>query len=120
MVLRDRVCVIIHSIRLILSSFRCDSLLETYKTGPEMHVTLQMTLMPRMTSELERRIHDQVMSALRSSGYVQHRDLEIQVVGHNVHLTGRLSNYYLKQQAHYAVLNVPGVAAVFDDVDVVS
>ena len=85
-----------------------------------MNITLPMTPMSTMTTEFERRIRDQVVAALRSTGYVQLPDLEIRVVGNDVHLTGRLPSYYLKQKAHYAVLNVPGVAAIIDDIDVVS
>ena len=57
--------------------------------------------------------------ALDKSGYIQLRALEIRVDGDEVHLQGRLPNYYLKQLATHITSEVPGVRSVVDRIDVV-
>lgn len=73
-----------------------------------------------MITEFECRIGNDAVAALRSTGYAELPHLRIRVVGRDVHLMGRLPSYYLKQKAHCAVLSVPGVASIIDDINVVS
>ena len=82
--------------------------------------SLLMPPVSTMMNEFESQIRNQILATLRSTGYVELPHLEIQIVGHAVHLRGRLPSYYLKQKAHHAVLSVPGVAGIIDDIDVVS
>lgn len=74
---------------------------------------------PLVATQFESQIADEVMFALRQTGYAQIPDLEIRVDGHNVFLKGRLPSYYLKQKAHRAVLAVPGVHTIIDEIDIV-
>lgn len=74
---------------------------------------------PVAANEFESRITNEVIKALRNTGYTHLPGLEIRVDGHDVFLKGRLPSYYLKQKAHHAVLAVPGVHTVADDIDVV-
>lgn len=72
-----------------------------------------------VATQFENRIADEVLMALRHSGYAQLPELEIRIDGQNVFLRGRLPSYYLKQQAHHAVLKVPGVQRIIDEIDIV-
>lgn len=74
---------------------------------------------PPAATDFESRIAEDVIMALRNTGYAQLPELEIRVDGHDVFLKGRLPSYYLKQKAHYAVLAVPGVHTIVDEIDVV-
>lgn len=84
-------------------------------------MTTNQVLLPGrlVATQFESRIADEVMFALRQTGYAQIPDLEIRVDGHNVFLKGRLPSYYLKQKAHHAVLAVPGVHTIIDEIDIV-
>lgn len=69
--------------------------------------------------DFESDLADKVANALRSTGYVQLHNLNVRVDDRDIHLHGRLPSYYLKQVAHYAVLRVPGVNTLVDDIDIV-
>lgn len=82
---------------------------------------IAVSVPPSASNELtdfEGRIAHDVVMALRSTGYAQLPELEIRVDGHDVFIKGRLPSYYLKQKAHYAVLAVPGVHTIIDDIDI--
>jgi len=57
---------------------------------------------------------------LRATGYLPLRDLEIFAAEGFVTLRGRVPSYYLKQVAQAAVLALPGVDAVRNELDVFS
>jgi osmotically-inducible protein OsmY len=58
--------------------------------------------------------------ALRATGYLCLRDLDLIVADGKVVLRGKLPRYYLKQVAHATVRALPGVIDVHDEVEVVS
>ncbi|MDB5336379.1 MAG: hypothetical protein JWN70_1998 [Planctomycetaceae bacterium] len=74
---------------------------------------------PTDATKFESRIADEVLMALRNTGYAQLPDLDIRVDGQDVFLKGRLPSYYLKQKAHFAALAVPGVRTIVDQIDIV-
>lgn len=58
--------------------------------------------------------------ALRATGYLPLRDMELTAAEGLVILRGRLPSYYMKQVAQEVVRSVPGVIEVFGDLEVVS
>lgn len=70
-------------------------------------------------TDTERRLANDVVSALQNTGYLQLQDLEVLVDGHGVRLRGTLPSFYLRQKAHHIALRVPGVLNLVDDVDVI-
>lgn len=69
-------------------------------------------------STFEDALIEAVTAALQKTGYYQLCQLLVAVDGHEVTLQGRLPSYYLKQIAHHAVANVPGVNIILDRIDV--
>ena len=60
-----------------------------------------------------------VEHALRATGYLSLRNVEVSATGSAVHLQGSVSTYYLKQLAQATVLNMPDVCDVCNDIDVI-
>lgn len=58
--------------------------------------------------------------AFHATGYSALRDLSIQVEGGLVTLRGTVPSYYMKQKAQSEALQVPGVSAVRNEMDVVA
>jgi osmotically-inducible protein OsmY len=71
-------------------------------------------------SPADARLGGQIDQALRATGHLSLRRLEIIAAEGLVVLRGRLPSYYLKQVAQTAVRAVPGVGAVHDELDIVS
>jgi osmotically-inducible protein OsmY len=63
---------------------------------------------------------ERVERALRATGYSPVHAVEVSVRGRLVILRGRVPSYYMKQLAQAAVLDVPGVRDLRNDVLVVS
>lgn len=61
---------------------------------------------------------DDIMSALRSTGYLELFDLDVVVDGHDVLLRGRVPSYYIKQKAEFMIRSMPGVATLHSDIEV--
>ena len=76
--------------------------------------------MPSRKPTFEDPLTEAITGALRDTGYHQLLGLQVRVDGHEVILRGRLPTYYLKQIAHQAVSQVPGVNVILDNIDVVS
>lgn len=74
----------------------------------------------RHTATKVRSLEDDVVGALHGTGYHQLHQLRVRVDSGKVHLSGPLPSYYLKQRAHHAVLGVPGVVAIVDEIDIVN
>lgn len=66
--------------------------------------------------DIGNQIADKVGLAMRNTGYRQLQTLNVRVDGGEVCLQGCLPSYYLKQIAQHAVLAVPGVRAIVDDI----
>lgn len=75
---------------------------------------------PRSASPADARVAEKIEQALRLTGYLSLRDLEIFVAEGLVVLRGRLPSYYLKQVTQAAVRAVLGVREVRDELDVVT
>jgi osmotically-inducible protein OsmY len=67
-----------------------------------------------------RRLSEQIIQVLRATGYLPLRDLDIFAAEGFVILRGRVPSYYLKQVAQAAVLGLPGVEEVRNELDVIS
>jgi osmotically-inducible protein OsmY len=61
---------------------------------------------------------ERVERALRATGYLPLRDIEVVVYARLVILIGRVSSYYLKQVAQTTALAVPGAHQVRNEVEV--
>lgn len=66
----------------------------------------------------ENQIAQDILLALRNTGYGQLGNVDIAVHGNHVRLQGKLPSYYLKQRAHHAALQVPGVQTLDDEIAV--
>ena len=72
-----------------------------------------------LTESLEDlRLAERVERALRATGYMLLRGLEITVHARLVILAGRVPSYYLKQVAQSTALAVPGAQQVRNDLEV--
>ncbi len=67
-----------------------------------------------------RRLSEQIIQVLGATGYLPLRDLDIFAAEGFVILRGRVPSYYLKQVAQAAVLRLPGVDEVRNELDVIS
>jgi osmotically-inducible protein OsmY len=65
------------------------------------------------------RLGQRVELALRATGYLPLRGVEVSIDGQRAILTGRVPSYYLKQIAQTAALSVPGVLDLRNDVQVI-
>jgi osmotically-inducible protein OsmY len=74
----------------------------------------------KSVSPAGRRLSEQIIRVLRATGYLPLRDLEIFAAEGFVILRGRVPSYYLKQVAQAAVLGLPGVDEVRNELDVIS
>ena len=74
----------------------------------------------KSASRAGRRLSEQIIQVLRATGYLPLRDLDIFAAEGFVILRGRVPSYYLKQVAQAAVLALPGVDAVCNELDVFS
>lgn len=81
---------------------------------------LEVDAATRSASRADARVAERIDQALRGTGYLSLRNLEIIVTQGLVVLRGRLPSYYMKQVAQAAVRAVPGVGEVHDQLDVVS
>lgn len=61
----------------------------------------------------------QVIEALRSTGYRELAELEVELREGQVVLRGTIGSYYLKQRAQAAVLSVGGVVSVRNELNVI-
>lgn len=75
---------------------------------------------PRSASQADARVADKIEQALRATGYLSLRNLEIFVAEGLVILRGRLPSYYMRQVTQAAVRGVLGVREVRDELDVVT
>jgi osmotically-inducible protein OsmY len=64
------------------------------------------------------RLAEGVERALRATGHMPLRGIEVTVQAQLVILTGRVPSYYLKQAAQTTVLAVPGAQQVRNDLEV--
>jgi osmotically-inducible protein OsmY len=64
------------------------------------------------------RLDERVERALRATGYLALRTLEITTRDHRVVLRGKVPSYHLKRIAQAVALAVPGVRQVRNDLDV--
>jgi osmotically-inducible protein OsmY len=64
------------------------------------------------------RLTESVERALRETGHLPLRAVQVSSCGRLVILQGRVSTYYLKQIAQTAALGVPGVEMVCNDLEV--
>jgi osmotically-inducible protein OsmY len=69
-------------------------------------------------SLLDMDLAERVERALRATGYSPLRAVEVAVRDRRVLLSGRVPSYYMKQIAQSAVLAVPGVGELCNDLDV--
>ena len=69
-------------------------------------------------SQEDRHLADCVERALRATGYGALRDIAVSVHARAIILDGWVPSYHLKQVAQAAVLSVPGVDRVFNDLRV--
>lgn len=92
-----------------------------WRISPEENASCaEVEAAPRSMSRPDARMAARIERALRDTGYLSLRDLEIIVTEGLVVLRGRLPSYYLKQVAHATAGAVPGVAEILDELDVVS
>lgn len=75
---------------------------------------------PRASSRADARVAEKIEQALRATGYLSLRELEIFVAEGLVVLRGRVPSYYLRQVTNAAVRAVLGVREVRDELDVVT
>lgn len=80
---------------------------------------------PRTTNtaaprSFEDELADEIMSALRQTGYLELFSIDVRVDGHDVLLSGSVPSYFMKQKAEHIVRSLPGVAVLTSDIDVVS
>lgn len=61
-----------------------------------------------------------VHNALRNTGYSEIYNLDVIVDAHEVHLSGRVSSYYIRQRAENAALSIPGVITVTSNIVIAS
>lgn len=61
---------------------------------------------------------EEILSALRGTGYLELYDVSVSVDGHDVLLFGCLPSYFLKQKAEYTTRSIPGVASLKSDIQV--
>lgn len=66
----------------------------------------------------EDRLASDVTRALRSTGYAEFETLDVSVDGHDISLSGRVPNYFLRQKAEYIVLGIPGVSTLQSAIEV--
>lgn len=79
---------------------------------------IQLSVNLLQSTVSENQIAQDVLLALRNTGYEQLRKVDIAVHGNHVRLQGILPSYYLKQRAHHAAFQVPGVQTLDDEIDV--
>jgi len=72
---------------------------------------------PRTEPAVSERSSRQVIEALRATGYVPLRDLGVMASQGTGVLCGRVPSYYLKQLAQSALLSVPGIDQVRNEID---
>lgn len=93
----------------------------SWRISPEAPANCQLfDVAPRLTSPADARVAEKIEQALRATGYLCLRDLEIFVAAGLVVLRGRVPSYYLKQVTQAAVRAVLGVREVRDELDVVT
>jgi osmotically-inducible protein OsmY len=61
-----------------------------------------------------------VQRALRSTGYLELRNLDIRISDESVEIFGRVRTYHLKQLAQSAATRVSGIARVVNAVEVIN
>lgn len=71
-------------------------------------------------SRPDKRLAEKIDKAVRATGYLSLRGLNVIVVERLVVLRGKLPSYYMKQVVHAAVRAVLGVGEVRDELNVVS
>ena len=64
------------------------------------------------------RLAESVERALRETGHLPLRAIQVSTYGRHVILQGRVPTYYLKQIAQTAALSVSGVEAICNDLEV--
>jgi osmotically-inducible protein OsmY len=74
----------------------------------------------KSASPADRRLLGQITQILRATGYVPLRHLDVVAADGFVILKGRVPSYYLKQLAQTAVLELPGVDEVRNELDVIT
>ncbi len=93
----------------------------TWQDSPENYVSdVGVDAAARSAKAAGRRLSEQVIQVLRATGYLPLRDLDIFAAEGFVILRGRVPSYYLKQVAQAAVLGLPGVDDVRNELDVIS
>ena len=65
-------------------------------------------------------VANQIIEALRATGYLSFRNLQVYVGGGLAVLRGRVPSYYLKQKAQTVTFSIPGVEDVLNELEVTS
>jgi osmotically-inducible protein OsmY len=90
-----------------------------HERGGEAAAATNAAALPGTPVPDDLRLAERVGQALRATGYLPVRAVEVTVTGRVVLLRGRVPSYYLKQVAQAVALDVPGVRGLWNDVDVV-
>lgn len=85
----------------------------------EMRIEWESPANRHMEATAEHALIDAVHLALRATGYLSLRNLNVKVDSGSVRLQGTVRTYYLKQLAQSAVKQVPGIGRIANDVEVV-
>lgn len=70
------------------------------------------------SSTFEDQLYAEVAAALRQSGYFDPDELEINVDGHDVVLSGWLGSNFQKQKAEFIVRSLPSVGTLSSEIGV--
>jgi osmotically-inducible protein OsmY len=87
------------------------------RTGEEVDAVQATTQLLAQSLE-DLRLAECVERALRATGYMPLRGIEVTAHARLVILAGRVPSYYLKQVAQTTVLAVPGVQQIRNDLEV--
>jgi osmotically-inducible protein OsmY len=74
-------------------------------------------------SSVRRSFEDELLEAielaLRQTGYLELRDVEVTLDGHDVVLRGRVPTYFMKQKAEFVVRSIAGIATLKGEIEVI-